>query len=30
VVFDIIESYYPQNRIPAKTKFLIEELLEQS
>lgn len=27
-VFDIIEGYYPQNRIPPKTQFLIEELLE--
>lgn len=27
-VFQIIESYYPHNRIPAKTQFLIEELLE--
>jgi hypothetical protein len=27
-VFDIIESYYPHERIPAKTQFLIEELLE--
>lgn len=27
-VFEIIESYYPSNQIPAKTKFLIEELLE--
>jgi hypothetical protein len=26
-VFDIIESYYPQNKIPPKTQFLIEELL---
>lgn len=26
-VFDIIESYYPKNRIPPKTQFLIEELL---
>lgn len=27
-VFQIIESYYPHNQIPAKTQFLIEELLE--
>ncbi len=26
-VFKIIENYYPKNRIPAKTKFLIEEIL---
>lgn len=29
-VFEIIESYYPLNQIPAKTKFLIEELLSLS
>lgn len=31
-VFEIIEAYYPKNRIPPKTQFLIEELLnsEQS
>lgn len=28
-VFSIIESYYPKNRIPAKTKFFIEELLQK-
>lgn len=28
-VFKIIESYYPKNRIPPKTQFLIEELLER-
>jgi hypothetical protein len=27
-VFSIIESYYPNSRIPPKTQFLIEELLE--
>jgi hypothetical protein len=27
-VFDIIESYYPHDKIPPKTQFLIEELLE--
>lgn len=27
-VFKIIEKYYPKNRIPAKTQFLIEELFE--
>lgn len=26
-VFDIIESYYPNNQIPTKTQFLIEEIL---
>ena len=26
-VFDIIEAYYPHDKIPPKTKFLIEELL---
>jgi hypothetical protein len=26
-VFRIIESYYPKNQIPPKTRFLIEELL---
>lgn len=26
-VFDLIEKYYPKSRVPAKTKFLIEELL---
>jgi hypothetical protein len=25
-VFDIIESYYPHDRIPPKTKFFMEEL----
>jgi hypothetical protein len=28
-VFEIIESYYPHDKIPPKTQFLIEELLEQ-
>jgi hypothetical protein len=27
-VFNIIESYYPHDKIPPKTQFLIEELLE--
>lgn len=27
-VFEIIEHYYPKNRIPPKTQFLIEELFE--
>lgn len=27
-VFTIIEGYYPKNRIPPKTQFLLEELLE--
>ena len=26
-VFEVIEKYYPKSKIPAKTKFLIEELL---
>jgi hypothetical protein len=26
-VFEIIEDYYPNNRIPPKTQFLIEEVL---
>lgn len=26
-VFRIIEKYYPQERVPAKTRFLLEELL---
>lgn len=26
-VFEILESYYPNNRIPPKTQFLIEEML---
>tara|TARA_B100001248_G_scaffold262354_1_gene257724 strand:- start:5068 stop:5574 length:507 start_codon:yes stop_codon:yes gene_type:complete len=26
-VYSIIESYYPRNEIPAKTKFFIEEIL---
>lgn len=28
-VFKIIERYYPHTQVPAKTKFLIEELLGQ-
>ena len=28
-VFDIIQAYYPKRLIPAKTQFLIEELLEE-
>ena len=27
-VFDLIESYYPKNRIPPKTRFFIEEVFE--
>jgi hypothetical protein len=27
-VFNIIESYYPHDRIPPKTQFLIEEILQ--
>lgn len=27
-VFEIIESYYPHDTIPPKTKFLIEEVME--
>ena len=27
-VFNIISKYYPQSAVPAKTQFLIEELLE--
>lgn len=27
-IFNIIEKYYPRSRIPPKTKFLIEELME--
>ncbi|MDL1872338.1 hypothetical protein FBR05_09035 [Deltaproteobacteria bacterium PRO3] len=26
--YKIIEKYYPQNRIPAKTRFLLEEIFE--
>ena len=28
-VFKIIEGYYPKEKIPAKTQFLIEEVLER-
>jgi len=28
-VFTIIETYYPKNRIPPKTKFFIEELFDK-
>lgn len=28
-VFDLIEKYYPKNRVPPKTQFLIEEIFEQ-
>lgn len=28
-VFEIIESYYPKSIIPAKTKFFIEEVIEE-
>ena len=27
-VFDIIQKYYPNNRVPAKTQFFVEELFE--
>lgn len=27
-VFEILAKYYPHNRVPAKTKFLIEEIFE--
>lgn len=27
-VFKLITKYYPDNRVPAKTKFLIEEMME--
>ncbi|MHC4972101.1 MAG: hypothetical protein ACYTG3_07195 [Planctomycetota bacterium] len=26
-VFEIVSSYYPRNRVPAKTRFLVEEIL---
>ncbi|MBM4252789.1 MAG: hypothetical protein FJ146_12520 [Deltaproteobacteria bacterium] len=29
VIFDIIQSYYPNSMIPPKTKFFIEELLQE-
>lgn len=29
-VFDIIARYYPRERVPAKTAFLVEEVLEGS
>ena len=29
-VFEIVARYYPQDRVPAKTRFLVEELLEGS
>lgn len=29
-VFDIVGKYYPKSRIPAKTQFLIEELLQNA
>ena len=28
-VFEIIARYYPRDRVPAKTAFLVEEILEQ-
>lgn len=28
-VFEIIERYYPQNRIAPKTQFFIEELFDE-
>ena len=27
-VFEILENYYPQNRVPPKTQFFIEELFD--
>ena len=27
-VFEIVSRYYPRNRVPAKTRFLVEEILE--
>ena len=27
-VFDLIVRYYPHNRVPAKTKFMVEEIME--
>lgn len=27
-VFDVIVKYYPHNKVPAKTKFLIEEIMQ--
>lgn len=27
-VFDVVAKYYPHNKVPAKTKFLIEEIME--
>ncbi len=29
-VFDIVSQYYPKRIIPAKTQFLVEELMDQS
>jgi hypothetical protein len=29
-VFDIVSQYYPKRMIPAKTQFLVEELMDQS
>ena len=29
-VFDIVCQYYPKRLIPAKSQFLVEELMEQS
>lgn len=29
-VFDVIGKYYPRNTIPAKTQFLVEEVLEDN
>jgi len=29
-VLDVIQGYYPKNRIPAKTQFFIEEQFEES
>jgi hypothetical protein len=27
-VFDIVQRYYPRQQIPAKTQFLVEELID--
>lgn len=27
-VFDVISRYYPRHLVPAKTRFLVEEMLE--
>ncbi len=28
-IFDLVAKYYPEERIPAKTRFFVEELLQQ-